>query len=69
MPVIKIPIYFSFDGFDHNDPAELTEQYFQHLNAPMENHLVSFKNSSFDLFADDPQKLVLQTLSIRKNKQ
>ncbi len=61
---IEIPVYFFVGRFDYNSPAELAEQYFQHLNAPMGKGLVWFENSAHDLFFDEPQKLVQETLAI-----
>jgi len=61
---VEIPVYFFAGRFDYNDPAHLTEQYFQHLDAPAGKYLVWFENSAHDLFFDEPQKLVQETLAI-----
>jgi pimeloyl-ACP methyl ester carboxylesterase len=64
IPAVEIPIYFFVGRFDHNDPADLTAQYFQHLDAPMGKQQVWFENSAHDLFFYEPQKLVQETLAI-----
>jgi pimeloyl-ACP methyl ester carboxylesterase len=64
IPAVEIPVYLFVGRFDHNDPAELTAQYFQHLDTPIGKHLVWFENSAYDLFFDEPPKRVQETLAI-----
>lgn len=69
VPTIQIPVYFFVGRYDYNDPASLTEQYAQNLDAPAGKHLVWFENSAHDLFFDEPQKLTLEILRILEKNQ
>ncbi len=69
VPTIQIPVYFFVGRHDYNDPASLTEQYAQHLNAPAGKHLVWFENSAHDLIYDEPQKLTREILKVLENAQ
>ena len=67
IPTVQIPVYFFIGRHDFNDPASLTEQYVQNLDAPAGKHLVWFENSAHDLFFDEPQKLTQEILKILEN--
>jgi pimeloyl-ACP methyl ester carboxylesterase len=54
-PRFKIP-YFIFDGvLDRNTPAELVEEYFKALEAPVKE-LVWFEQSGHNPMSDEPEK-------------
>jgi len=64
VPAVDCPIYFFVGRFDYNAPGQLTEAYYQKLNAPAGKHLVWFEHSAHDIFYDEPQRLVQQVLAI-----
>jgi pimeloyl-ACP methyl ester carboxylesterase len=63
-PAVACPIYFFVGRFDHNAPAQLTEAYYQELEAPARKHLVWFEHSAHDIFYDEPERLVQEVLGI-----
>jgi pimeloyl-ACP methyl ester carboxylesterase len=67
VPSIEVPFYFLAGRYDHNVPSELTESYFQFLEAPQGKHLIWFENSAHDLFFDQPD-LMLSTLVAIRNQ-
>ena len=64
IPSVQVPIYFFVGRYDYNAPSMLTEAYFEHLAAPAGKHLIWFENSAHDLFFDEPEKVVAETLAI-----
>lgn len=64
VPVVHFPIYFFVGRYDYNAPGQLTQAYFNQLDAPAGKHLIWFENSAHDLFFDEPGKLVLETLAV-----
>ena len=47
-----------------NDPWQLTQAYYDQLEAPAGKHLVWFENSAHDIFFDEPQHLEQEILAI-----
>jgi pimeloyl-ACP methyl ester carboxylesterase len=64
VPKVSCPIYFFVGRFDHNSPGQLTEAYYQKVDAPAGKHLVWFENSAHDIFLDEPKRLVQEVLAI-----
>ena len=64
VPNVHFPIYFFVGRFDYNAPGQLTQAYFNQLDAPAGKRLVWFDNSAHDLFFDEPDKLVQETLAV-----
>ena len=63
-PTVVCPIYFFVGRFDNNVPGQLTEAYYQKLEAPAGKQLVWFENSAHDIFYDEPERLVQEVLAI-----
>jgi hypothetical protein len=61
---VRCPVYFFVGRHDYNSPWQLTEAYYQALNAPAGKRLVWFENSAHDLFFDEPRRLEQEVLSI-----
>jgi len=55
-PRIDVPVYFFAGRYDYNTPSELTERYFQQLDAPRGKHLVWFENSGHMVPYEEPEK-------------
>lgn len=64
VPEVRCPVYFFVGRQDYNSPWQLTESYYQAVNAPAGKRLVWFENSAHDLFFDEPQRLEQEVLSI-----
>ena len=64
IPELRVPVHFFVGRYDQNEPSQLTERYFVQLDAPAGKHLVWFENSAHDLFSDEPNRLVAETLAI-----
>ena len=64
VPAVHCPIYFFVGRFDYNAPGQLTQAYYDQLDAPAGKHLVWFENSAHDLFFDEPGKLVQEALLV-----
>jgi pimeloyl-ACP methyl ester carboxylesterase len=64
VPVVRCPVYFFVGRHDYNSPWQLTEAYYQALNAPARKRLVWFENSAHDIFFDEPRRLEQEVLSI-----
>jgi proline iminopeptidase len=63
-PVVRCPVYFFAGRYDHNSPSELTEAYYQKVEAPAGKQLVWFENSAHDIFFDEPQRLEREVLAV-----
>jgi pimeloyl-ACP methyl ester carboxylesterase len=61
---LDVPAFFFVGRYDQNSPAQLTEQFFEQLQTPAGKQLVWFENSAHDLFFDEPQRVVVEVLSI-----
>jgi pimeloyl-ACP methyl ester carboxylesterase len=64
VPLVRCPIYFFVGRYDANSPWQLSEAYYQKLNAPAGKHLIWFENSAHDIFFDEPRQLEQQVLKI-----
>jgi pimeloyl-ACP methyl ester carboxylesterase len=64
VPLVRCPIYFFIGKYDANSPWQLSEAYYQKLNAPAGKHLIWFENSAHDIFFDEPRELEQQMLKI-----
>jgi len=62
--VVRCPVYFFAGRYDYNSPWQLTEAYYQKVEAPAGKHLVWFENSAHDIFFDEPQRLEQEVLNI-----
>jgi pimeloyl-ACP methyl ester carboxylesterase len=56
VPKIDIPVYFFVGRYDYNTPSELTERYYQQVEAPRGKQLVWFENSAHMIPYEEPQK-------------
>lgn len=54
---VNIPIYFLMGKHDLNNPYELTEQFFNELEAP-EKQLIMFENSAHTSILEEPEKFM-----------
>jgi pimeloyl-ACP methyl ester carboxylesterase len=61
---VDCPIYFFVGRYDYNAPGQLTEAYYQKLEAPAGKKLVWFEHSAHDIFYDEPQRLVQEVLAV-----
>ena len=61
---VECPIYFFVGRFDENAPGQLTEAYYQKLDAPAGKQLVWFEHSAHDIFYDEPVRLVQAVLAV-----
>ncbi len=64
VPELHVPVYFFAGRHDYNTPTELVERYSRQLVDPAGKHLVWFDNSAHDLFFDEPDRLVTETLAV-----
>jgi len=62
--VVRCPVYFFAGRYDTNSPWQLTEAYYQKVEAPAGKHLVWFENSAHDIFFDEPQRLEKEVFAI-----
>jgi pimeloyl-ACP methyl ester carboxylesterase len=61
---VQIPIYFFTGRHDYTDPFELTEQYFELIQAP-HKELVWFENSAHFPFLEEPDRFAEEMLKIK----
>ena len=64
---VEVPTYFLVGRHDYNAPFELTESYYDQLQAPQGKQLIWFKDSAHDLFYDQPEELVKTLIKIKNN--
>ena len=64
VPIVRCPVYFFAGKYDYNSPWQLTEAYYQKVEAPAGKHLVWFQNSAHDIFFDEPEQLTREVLSV-----
>jgi pimeloyl-ACP methyl ester carboxylesterase len=53
---IDIPVHFFAGRYDYNTPSQLTERYFQQIDAPRGKQLVWFENSGHMIPYEEPEK-------------
>jgi pimeloyl-ACP methyl ester carboxylesterase len=58
VPRIDVPVYFLVGRHDYNSPFELTEKYYEQIEAPQGKQLIWFENAAHDIFFDEPEALV-----------
>lgn len=63
-PIIRCPVYFFVGRYDYNSPWELTESYYQKVNAPAGKRLIWFENSAHDIMFDEPEQLTQEVLKV-----
>jgi pimeloyl-ACP methyl ester carboxylesterase len=63
---IDIPIYFFAGIYDYNTPSELTERYYQQLDAPQGKQLVWFENSGHMIPYEEPEEYCDELLRVLK---
>ncbi|MBI4832317.1 MAG: alpha/beta hydrolase [Candidatus Lindowbacteria bacterium] len=56
VPRIEVPVYFLVGRYDYNTPFELTERYYQQLEAPRGKQLIWFENSGHFIPYEEPEK-------------
>jgi pimeloyl-ACP methyl ester carboxylesterase len=66
VPVVRCPIYFFVGKYDYNSPWQLTEAYYQSINAPAGKRLVWFEHSAHDIFFDEPRRLEQEVFAVLK---
>jgi len=64
VPVVRCRVYFFTGRYDYNSPSQLTEVYYQKVEAPAGKTLVWFENSAHDVFHDEPAKVVQELLKV-----
>lgn len=65
VPRIDVPVYFLVGRHDYNSPFELTQKYFERLDAPQGKQLIWFENAAHDIFFDEPETLVNTLVEIK----
>lgn len=65
VPRIDVPVYFLVGRHDYNSPFELTQEYFERLDAPQGKQLIWFENAAHDIFFDEPETLVNTLVEIK----
>jgi pimeloyl-ACP methyl ester carboxylesterase len=68
VPTLHCPVIFFAGRYDYNSPWQLTEAYYQKLEAPAGKHLVWFENSAHDIFFDEPENLTREILAVLENE-
>ncbi len=58
VPRIEVPVYFFLGRYDYNTPFEITERYYQALDAPAGKQIVWFENSGHMIPYEEPEKYV-----------
>lgn len=66
---VDIPILLLMGRYDMNVPAELTESYFQQLDAPAGKKWVWCEESAHDVFSDEPEALVQAVVEMSEKNQ
>jgi pimeloyl-ACP methyl ester carboxylesterase len=56
VPIIDVPVYFLVGKHDSNTPVQLTERYYQKLNASHGKQLMWFEKSGHMVTFDEPEK-------------
>ncbi len=65
VPQIEVPIYFLVGRHDYNTPFELTQLYYEQLQATQGKHFIWFEESAHDIFFDQPETLVNVLMGIK----
>jgi pimeloyl-ACP methyl ester carboxylesterase len=68
VPALGCPVVFFVGRHDYNSPWQLTEAYYEALDAPAGKRLVWFENAAHDIFFDEPDKLAREILAILENE-
>lgn len=63
-PSLSIPVYFFTGRHDHVDPFELTQEYFDRLEAPYKEH-VWFDDSAHFPFLEEPATFAAHLRRVR----
>jgi pimeloyl-ACP methyl ester carboxylesterase len=66
VPRVDVPTYFFAGRYDYNTPSQLTERYFQQVNAPSGKQLVWFENSGHMIPYEEPEKYCDELLKVVK---
>lgn len=64
---IEVPVYFLVGRYDYNEPFELTQSFYEQIQAPQGKQLIWFEDSAHDLFFDQPEKVVEELVKIKGN--
>ena len=62
-PVSTIPVFFLHGRYDYECPGELTEAYYNFLEAPTKS-FTWFENSAHDIYYDEPDKFNQEMIRI-----
>jgi len=65
VPRLDVPVYFLVGRHDFNAPFELTQAYYERLNAPHGKQIIWFEDSAHDIFFDQPKELVNELINIK----
>jgi pimeloyl-ACP methyl ester carboxylesterase len=61
---VDVPVHFFLGRYDYTVPSQVGAQYYEQLAAPAGKHLLWFENAAHDIFFDEPDRLVAETLAI-----
>jgi pimeloyl-ACP methyl ester carboxylesterase len=61
---LHVPVYFFAGRYDYNTPTQLVERYSLRLRDSAGKQLIWFENSAHDIFFDEPDRVVAETLAI-----
>jgi pimeloyl-ACP methyl ester carboxylesterase len=64
MPALGCPVVFFAGRHDYNSPWQLSQAYYEALDAPAGKQLIWFENASHDIFFDEPDKLTREVLAV-----
>ncbi len=65
VPRLNVPVYFLVGRHDYNAPFELTQAYYERLEAPQGKQIIWFEDSAHDIFFDQPNELVNELVHIK----
>lgn len=68
VPALGCPVVFFVGRHDYNSPWQLSQAYYEALDAPAGKQLIWFENAAHDIFFDEPGKLEQEVLMILKTR-
>jgi pimeloyl-ACP methyl ester carboxylesterase len=66
VPQLRVPVYFFNGRNDYTTPLQVTQRYFERLDAPMGKHLVVFDQSAHTPLMGEPEKFNQELVGVKK---
>jgi len=66
---VNIPVYFFLGRYDRNVPGEICETFYDDLQASAGKTILWFEDSAHDVFFDEPEKIVIETLKVLEGEK